>query len=100
MKPAACTTAFLTLGKTHLRQHEQSGHMLAMRNAKLLLMLMRLTNRVNTNKQRGAYTLVKNAGTSVNQIERFYARHLPLSAELINIYGILGVDKHKLQCDI
>jgi hypothetical protein len=29
------------------------------------------------------YTLAKNAGTSVNQIERFYAKHLPLSAELI-----------------
>ena len=29
------------------------------------------------------YTLAKNAGTSVNQIERFYARHLPLSAELV-----------------
>jgi hypothetical protein len=29
------------------------------------------------------YTLAKNAGTSVNQIERFYARNLPLSAELV-----------------
>jgi hypothetical protein len=29
------------------------------------------------------YTLAKNAGTNVNQIERFYARHLPLSAELV-----------------
>ena len=29
------------------------------------------------------YTLAKNAGTSVNQIERFYARYLPLSGELI-----------------
>ncbi len=28
------------------------------------------------------YTLAKNAGTSVDQIERFYARHLPISAEL------------------
>ena len=28
------------------------------------------------------YTLAKNAGTSVNQIERFYARNLPLSAEM------------------
>lgn len=28
------------------------------------------------------YTLAKNAGTSVEQIERFYARHLPLSKEL------------------
>ena len=29
------------------------------------------------------YTLAKNAGTSVNQIERFYARHLPISPELV-----------------
>ncbi len=28
------------------------------------------------------YTLAKNAGTSVDQIERFYAKHLPISPEL------------------
>ena len=28
------------------------------------------------------YNLARNAGTSVGQIERFYAKHLPLSAEL------------------
>ncbi len=28
------------------------------------------------------YTLAKNAGTSVEQIERFYAKNLPISAEL------------------
>ena len=28
------------------------------------------------------FNLAKNAGTSVDQIERFYARNLPLSAEL------------------
>jgi len=28
------------------------------------------------------FNLAKNAGTSVNQIERFYARHLPLSREM------------------
>ena len=28
------------------------------------------------------YNLAKNAGTSVEQIERFYAKNLPLSAEL------------------
>ena len=28
------------------------------------------------------FNLAKNAGTSVEQIERFYARNLPLSAEL------------------
>lgn len=29
------------------------------------------------------FTLAKNAGTSVNQIERFYVRNLPISAELV-----------------
>ena len=29
------------------------------------------------------YTLAKNAGTSVNQIERFYAKRLPISKELM-----------------
>lgn len=38
------------------------------------------------------YTLAKNAGTSVNQIERFYARHLPLSAELIRNLQSFGGD--------
>ena len=28
------------------------------------------------------FNLAKNAGTSVDQIERFYARHLPLSREM------------------
>ena len=28
------------------------------------------------------FNLFKNAGTSVNHIERFYARHLPLSREI------------------
>lgn len=37
------------------------------------------------------YTLAKNAGTSVNQIERFYARHLPLSAELVKNLQSFGV---------
>ena len=29
------------------------------------------------------YSLAKNAGTSVNQIERFYAKRLPISKELM-----------------
>jgi transcriptional regulator GlxA family with amidase domain len=28
------------------------------------------------------YTLAKNAGTSVDQIERFYTKHLPISPEM------------------
>jgi hypothetical protein len=32
--------------------------------------------------QVNVFNLAKNAGTSVEQIERFYARNLPLSAEI------------------
>ena len=41
---------------------------------------MRLTLRKG---RMNIYSLAKNAGTSVSQIERFYARNLPLSAELV-----------------
>jgi hypothetical protein len=37
------------------------------------------------------YGLAKNAGTSGNQIERFYARNLPLSAELVRNLQSFGV---------
>lgn len=36
------------------------------------------------------FNLAKNAGTSVDQIERFYARHLPLSAEMARNLQSLG----------
>jgi hypothetical protein len=35
-----------------------------------------------SNGQVNIFNLAKNAGTSVNQIEHFYARHLPLSREM------------------
>ena len=35
-----------------------------------------------TRRQVNIFNLAKNAGTSVEQIERFYARNLPLSAEM------------------
>jgi integrase-like protein len=37
---------------------------------------------VNSGARVNIFTLAKNAGTSVDQIERFYARHLPMSPEL------------------
>ena len=39
------------------------------------------------------FNLAKNAGTSVDQIERFYARNLPLSAELAKNLQSFGEDK-------
>jgi hypothetical protein len=38
------------------------------------------------------FNLAKNAGTSVDQIERFYARFLPLSPELAQNLQIFGSD--------
>jgi hypothetical protein len=37
---------------------------------------------VNSQGKVNIFSLAKNAGTSVDQIERFYARHLPMSPEL------------------
>ena len=39
------------------------------------------------------FNLAKNAGTSVEQIERFYARNLPLSAELAKNLHTFGGDE-------
>jgi hypothetical protein len=39
------------------------------------------------------FNLAKNAGTSVDQIERFYARNLPLSAELAKNLQSFGAEK-------
>lgn len=36
------------------------------------------------------FNLAKNAGTSVNQIERFYARNLPISAKLVKSLQAFG----------
>jgi type I restriction enzyme M protein len=38
------------------------------------------------------FNLAKNAGTSVEQIERFYARHLPLSKEMARNLQSFGGD--------
>jgi hypothetical protein len=49
----------------------------SLRHTAICMRLVKSKGKVNI------YTLAKNAGTSVNQIERFYARHLPLSDELV-----------------
>ncbi len=42
--------------------------------------------------QVNVFNLAKNAGTSVEQIERFYARNLPLSAEMARNLQSFGED--------
>jgi hypothetical protein len=40
--------------------------------------------------QDNIFNLAKNSGTSVKQIERFYAKHLPLSREMAKILQSFG----------
>ena len=49
----------------------------SLRHTAICMRLVLSRSRVNI------FTLAKNAGTSVNQIERFYARNLPLADELV-----------------
>jgi hypothetical protein len=56
---------------------EYSHSLYSLRHTAICMRLILSRGKVNI------YTLAKNAGTSVNQIERFYARNLPISAELV-----------------
>jgi hypothetical protein len=46
---------------------------------------------VNSEAEVNVYNLAKNAGTSVEQIERFYAKNLPMTAELARNLQIMPV---------
>lgn len=68
------------LKRCALKQNPMSGYKHSLYSLRHTAICMRLTlskGHVNI------YSLAKNAGTSVDQIERFYARNLPLSAELV-----------------
>jgi len=45
---------------------------------------------INSDGKVNIFNLAKNAGTSVDQIERFYARFLPLSKEMAKNLQIFG----------
>ena len=47
---------------------------------------------INSQGKVNIFNLAKNAGTSVEQIERFYAKHLPLSKELARNLQSFGED--------
>ena len=44
---------------------------------------LEIADQISAHGQVNIYSLAKNAGTSVNQIERFYAKRLPISRELM-----------------
>jgi hypothetical protein len=69
---------------------EYSHSLYSLRHTAICMRLTLSKGKVNI------YTLAKNAGTSVNQIERFYARHLPLSAELIKNLQSFGGEELNL----
>jgi len=68
-----------TLDKLKLRDDvytDQNHTMYSLRHTAICMRIINSKGKVNI------YNLAKNAGTSVEQIERFYAKHLPLSGEL------------------
>lgn len=68
------------LKRCNLKQNPMSGYKHSLYSLHHTAICMRLTlskSHVNI------YSLATNSGTSVDQIERFYARNLPLPAELV-----------------
>jgi hypothetical protein len=67
------------LDRESLELDPQTGkkHMLySLRHTAICMRIINSEGKVNI------FNLAKNAGTSVDQIERFYAKYLPLSAEM------------------
>jgi len=67
----------LTQAGLELDVHTGKAHSIySLRHTAICMRIVNSQGRVNI------FTLAKNAGTSVDQIERFYARHLPMSKDL------------------
>jgi hypothetical protein len=67
------------LERAGLKKDDYSGTMRTVYSLRHTAICMRL---VLSEGKVNIFNLAKNAGTSVDQIERFYAHHLPLSAEM------------------
>ena len=77
------------LKRCALKENPMSGYKHSLYSLRHTAICMRLTlskGKVNI------YSLAKNAGTSVDQIERFYARNLPISEELVRNLQTFGND--------
>lgn len=66
--------------------YKRSGRFTASVNTAICMRIILSQGKVNI------FNLAKNAGTSVNQIERFYACNLPISAELVKNLQSFGED--------
>jgi hypothetical protein len=67
------------LERCHLKQDRNSNTVHTVYSLRHTAICMRI---ILSEGQVNIFNLAKNAGTSVDQIERFYARNLPLSKEL------------------
>ncbi len=65
------------VGRSRERHHPLERSIYSLRHTAICMRL------VLSHGQVSIYSLAKNAGTSVNQIERFYAKRLPISKELM-----------------
>jgi hypothetical protein len=70
-------SALLDRSDLHIDPYTEKSHTLySLRHTAICMRIVNSHGKINI------FNLAKNAGTSVEQIERFYARHLPLSKEL------------------
>jgi hypothetical protein len=78
------------LARCHLKQDRYSTTVHTLYSLRHTAICMRI---ILSKGQVNIFNLAKNAGTSVDQIERFYARNLPLSKEMaINLQSFGGAD--------
>lgn len=68
------------MDKAGIKSDPRTGEKYSLYSLRHTAICMRL---INSQGKVNIYSLAKNAGTSVDQIERFYARHLPLTGDLV-----------------
>jgi hypothetical protein len=81
------------LKKAGIKNDLISGKKHSMYSLRHTAICMRL---VLSEGQVNIYNLAKNAGTSVDQIERFYAKHLPQSAAMVTICDRPSIPRYKI----
>jgi hypothetical protein len=76
--------AVSVLGRDQARFTETDHTVYSLRHTAICMRIIMSEGRVNI------FNLAKNAGTSVEQIERFYAKHLPMSKEMAKNLHLFG----------
>lgn len=79
--------AVSVLGRDQARFTETDHTVYSLRHTAICMRIILSEGRVNI------FNLAKNAGTSVEQIERFYAKRLPMSKEMAKNLHLFGSEE-------